>query len=369
MKLGILNVFDKFALIKSHSMKIQFLLFLAILTLSLGVHAQYANLDKKLKVFNAASEVCVILDEENPKLIATWQKKNETKAIENYREFIAVYNETLLSNIQKYWPYKQTVIGKTESELKKSGGSSVLVYILHHSLGKKVDQNYSGLTTNTNLNFEFYDYLPDVPEKVLSVYTEPDPSKNGVVSYKDYNSLIITLASDYYANTGMICEIGLTHQLPMETDIKFAMQFSKYFIDLLNVDPDPKSFDPQEIGNQEDLKNYTIAVNEKHVETDITRESLKSIFGLNMELMDEPSFDEIVLNGKQNYAYLMTSVSVPMHIGYPISVFVDAVTGEIIAMAYCNKSDRKIIADYMLENSVAVLSAKLLRLAASDLKE
>ena len=352
-------------------MKNQFLLIFISCIIAQTLNAQYMDMGRKLKAFHQATEVYLILDSEDPKLIEKWQKKNETKAIENYREFISVYNENLLSNIQKYWPYKQTVVGKTEAEISKLGGNAVVIYILHHALGTGYNtvKNYSGPQVFTNLNFKFSESDPESPAKCLSVYTEPDDSKNGIVSFKNYNSLIIKLADDFFGQEGMICEIGLTHQLPEETDIKFAMQFSKYFIDLLTTDPDPKNFEPQEIGGMDDVKNYRIAVNERHVDSEMTSEILKSIFGLSMELMNEVAYDEIVLNGKQNYAYIMTSVSVPMHVGYPVCVFVDAVTGDIIAMAYFNKSDRKIAAEYMMENSVSVLSAKLLRLASYDLKE
>jgi hypothetical protein len=222
----------------------------------------------------------VELLEEDPKIIAHFEKnaKKHPNGLEDYKSFIALYNENIKMAVGKFWTANKDIEYRTTSDI--------------HTLVKKKNTTYSVLYYSESAE-QFVDYATNKNIVVPMLNYTRMEHHNGKVDYSIFLPISFLTPHDDY----------------IETDLIFGVQFIQRNIEYMiekNVKMSASAYAKTFGVTCTLLQNKTLFLDNKLMTNNASIEEIKNNYKYKFTFAEAKKINEVVENADQEAAYLVS---------------------------------------------------------------
>jgi hypothetical protein len=243
----------------------------------------------------------VVLEVPDQQIIDKLIKKNKSEYIDNYRKAVDDYNDYMKDAIDKFWTFSEKIEYKTDAQVE--------------GLIKSKSKDYTVLRCVTTWS-DFYRITAQA-----GLYWSYTKQTNNMLAENDFgwrNSSILEISliekeDKYYP----IYFEGLQDIFPVESDIVYALRNLQWYLIQRENKASGGEMKDMIKANTPQLKNKILIVRKDIVDTDLTIETIKSVYPYQFEIDDSATFEQHIINADGGYAVLEViptyngSVSVP----------------------------------------------------------
>ncbi len=233
----------------------------------------------------------VMLESETPGMLKKLDKEGNADLRPRYKEVIDEYNKNIQEVAKSCWTFNDKIEFKTADEIDKlrSDKNKSYVVLLCYTMKN------AAVTTMQNFGLDYS----------INDLLKPDDRKSGL---GEIVIMKINLIEDINKEIPLYY-VGLPNLFPKKADLQWGMETIHWYFNARLANAKAKDIREMYQINSSKLASMTLLIREKDLDPEVKPGAIKKTYPYPYKVVDQETFDSVILNHSEGYAYVINSAS------------------------------------------------------------
>ncbi|HYV91166.1 MAG TPA: hypothetical protein VE978_05260 [Chitinophagales bacterium] len=256
-----------------------------------AIYAQW-GLGKVSELQEAKNRTLIVmLESESPGMLKKLEKEGNADLRPRYKQVLDEYNENIQQVAKSCWTFNDKIEFKTADEIDKlrSEKNKSYVVLLCYTMKN------AAVTTMQNFGLDYS----------ITDLLKPDDKKSGL---GEIVIMKINLIEDINKEIPLYY-VGLPNIFPKKADLQWGMETIHWYFNARLANAKAKDIREMYQINSSKLAGMTLLIREKDLDEELKPAAIKKIYPYPYKVVNQETFDSIILNHSDGYAYVINSAS------------------------------------------------------------